>query len=281
MPENILYIEDLGLDFEEKNGEKTVLNHVNLVQKRGEWIALIGPNGAGKTTLGLVIKGLLQPTRGRLKMFSECIEEDVTMRKRQVGLLFSNPRDQICALTVQGDIAFGLTHMDLSREEIKQRIDEALNTLGIHDLANELTHRLSPGEQQKVALAGLMAMRPDYMILDEPATFLNPKENDELRRLLQGFHQLGMSILYISTAWKEIAMADRVVVLQDGMISWTGSPGHLLQKEDILKKAGQCVPEIYHLAGRLRKNGYQLPDFIHDVDHMVRILCDLFNGRKV
>lgn len=280
MSENILYIEGLGLDFEGKAGTHVILNNLNLVQKKGEWLALIGQNGVGKTSLGLIIKGLLNPTRGKIRMFSECPQEDLIARKSKVGFLFSNPRDQICSLTVQGDIAFGLLHLDLSRKKIEKRVKEAMNSMGISHLAYQLTHSISGGEQQKVALAGLIALRPDYMILDEPSTFLSPKERGELLCLLKDFHNCGMNILYISSTWEEISMADRVAVLHEGNISSLVSPNKLLQEGESLKIAGHCLPDIYKLASELRKHGLSLPEHLQNADQLSHILVKIFRGKK-
>ncbi|MGA1790613.1 MAG: ATP-binding cassette domain-containing protein [bacterium] len=278
-PNIILHIEELGLDFEEKGATRTILDHLNLLQKKGEWLALIGPNGAGKTSLGLIIKGLLNPTRGHLRMFSHAPDEDLRLRKSRTGFLFSNPRDQICALTVQDDIAFGLLHHGLSKKEIRNRVNEVMDLLGINHLAHQLTHKISGGEQQKVALAGLIALNPDYMILDEPANFLSPKEREGLLHILKNLHHNGTSILFISSGWEEIFMADRVAVLHNGLISWSGPPDSLLQEEKITEMIGYCLPDIYQLAMRLRQHGIRLPEHIHDVNEMVLALTDRFKGK--
>jgi len=280
MSHHILEIEDLGLDFDEKAGKQVVLNHLNLVQKKGEWLALIGPHGAGKTSLGLVIKGLLTPTRGSLHMFSRCPEDDLQQRKQKVGLLFSNPRDQICALTVQGDIAFGLFQLGLTKKESKKRVDEAMHILGISHLAHQMTHSISGGEQQKVALAGLVALKPEYIVLDEPATFLSSRGRDELLHLIKSLHDNGMSILYIASTWEEISKADRVAVLQEGRISWSASPHCLAREERILEATGHCPPDIMRLVKKLRECGLDLPDHIQNADQLLDILLRRFQGEK-
>jgi energy-coupling factor transporter ATP-binding protein EcfA2 len=281
MPENILYIEDLGLDFQGKTGKKIVLDHLNLTQKKGEWLALIGPKGAGKTSLGLIIKGILSPTRGKLKMFSENPEEDLKQRKIKIGFLFSNPKDQICSLTVKDDVAFGPFHSGLSKKEVTERIEEALNILKISHLSHQPTHKISGGELQKVALAGLFALRPDYMILDEPATFLSSKDRDELLHLLKAFHRRGKSILYIASSWEEISVADRVAILNKGGIIKTTSPKILMNDEKILDMSELCLPDIRKLAIQLRRFGLAIPDFIQNVDQMVQILQSIFKGKKL
>ena len=213
-------------------------------------------------------------------MFSESPEEDLRLRKSRIGFLFPNPRDQICALTVKDDIAFGLLHLGLSRKRIQHRVNEAMDTLGIGYLAHKLTHKISGGEQQKVALAGLIALKPDYMILDEPATFLSPKDRDELLCILKGLHNSGMSILFISSSWQEISRADRVAVLHHGEISWTGQPNALLQEDKIVEMVGYCLPDIYQLAMRLRHHGISLPSHIYDVDQMADALTERFKEKR-
>ncbi|MGA1864737.1 MAG: energy-coupling factor ABC transporter ATP-binding protein [bacterium] len=280
MSEDILCIENLGLDFKVKTEANVVLDNLNLVQKKGEWLALIGQSGAGKTSLGMIIKGLINPTRGRIRMYSDSTEEDLGERKSKIGFLFSNPRDQICSLTVQGDIAFGLFHLGLSRKEIKKRTEEALNILGISHLANRSTHSISGGEQQKVALAGLIALKPEYIILDEPATFLSPNERDELLHILKDLHSSGINILYISSSWEEIFIADKVAVLHKGRIYYIESPDRLLQDEEILKLTGHCTPEIYKLIKELKKHGLSLSEHEQDIDQVLNSLIKILKGKR-
>lgn len=276
MPDHILNIKALSLDYKTKTQKLSVLDGLDLVQKNNEWLALIGPNGAGKTSLGLIIKGILKPTQGIIRMFSENIDEDLRLRKAKVGFLFSNPRDQICSMSVQDDIAFGLVHQGLPRKQIRKRVYEAMEALSISHLAYHSTHRISGGEQQKVALAGLIAMRPEYIILDEPASFLNPKETDELLQIVKGLHQSGMSILYISTSWEEVSMADQIAVLDQGRITYISSPQKLLKEEKTLAITGLCPPLIYLLAKRLHKNRPSFPEHIQDVEKMTNALIRHF-----
>jgi len=275
MTETILRIDDLGLDSDEHPGTRTILENITLMQEKGEWLALAGPNGAGKTSLGLVIKGLMNPSRGRIRMFSDDADEDLMRRKSRVGFLFSNPRDQICAMTVRDDIVFGPLHHGLSRNEAHTRGNDALNALGIAHLANHMTHSLSGGELQKVALAGLLALNPDYLIMDEPSTFLSHRERDELLMLIRGLHGSGMSILFISTGWEEIMMAERVAVLHNGRVCWCSSPSDLLCNETAVANAGLCQPDMLTLAERLRSQGIALPPGIHEVNGMARTLLAL------
>ncbi|MBN2373487.1 ATP-binding cassette domain-containing protein [bacterium] len=279
MPDEILCIEGLGLDYETKTGKQVVLEQIDLVQKRGEWLALIGPNGAGKTSLGLIIKGILKPTRGKISMSSKTWKGDLTERKRRIGFLFSNPREQICALTVKDDIAFGLIHQGMGKKEVWRRVNEAMDAMGIGHLAHHPAHSISGGEQQRMAMAGVIAMMPEYLILDEPASFLSFKERDELLQLVKGFHKTGVSILYISASWEEVVKADRVAVLNQGRISCMSQPDDLLLGGDILEGAGICLPEIYFLSKRLRDYGLMFPEMIQDVDRMACAIADKFKGK--
>ncbi|MGA1795533.1 MAG: energy-coupling factor ABC transporter ATP-binding protein [bacterium] len=275
MCDTILRIDDLGLDSDEHPGARAILGGISLTQAKGEWLALAGPNGAGKTSLGLIIKGLIHPTRGSIRMFSDDSDEDLALRRNRVGFLFSNPRDQVCALTVRSDIEFGPLHHGLSRREARTRADHALDALGIAHLANHTTHSLSGGELQKVALAGLLALNPDYLVLDEPSAFLGHRERDELLALTRGLHASGMSILLISTGWEEIMMADRVAVLHNGGVCWCSSPSDLLCNETVTARAGLCRPEMLALAERLEGRGFVLPAGIHEVNGMARALVAL------
>lgn len=275
MHDSILRIDDLGLDSDEHPGTRTILGRISLTQARGEWLALAGPNGAGKTSLGLIIKGLIRPTRGGIRMFSDDPDEDLALRRNRVGFLFSNPRDQICALTVRADVEFGPLHHGLSRREARIRGDHALDAMGIAHLANHTTHSLSGGELQKVALAGLLALNPDYLILDEPSAFLCHRERDELLVLIRGLHASGMSILFISTGWEEIIMAERVAVLHNGGVCWCSSPSDLLGNQAVTARAGLCRPEMLALAERLEGRGIVLPTGIHEVNGMAGALVAL------
>ncbi len=272
MSDQFLTIEDLVFDYTTSEGSQRVLDGINFVQKKNEWVALIGPNGAGKTSLGLLIKGLLHPTKGSIRMFCESAEEDVRERNAHVGYLFSNPRDQICSITVRDDIAFGLIQKGLPENEIQKNILEAMDALGISHLANHLTHRISGGQLQKVALAGLIAMKPEYIILDEPGSFLDLNEKKEFLQIIRKLHTEGISILYISTSWDEVSMADKVTVLNHGKIYCSCTPEKLLTDEDALAIAGFSQPEIYLLAKELEKYCPFPEKIIQRADQLAKIL---------
>jgi len=274
MSKPILTIEQLTLDYKTRSGNQRILDGINLTQERNEWLALIGRNGAGKTSLGLLIKGLIRPTSGLIRMYSESPEDDIRIRKSHVGYLFSNPRDQICSFTVQDDIGFGLAQIGIPRDDAKRRIIEVMKALKIMHLANKSTLYLSGSELQSVALAGLIVMKPEYLILDEPVSFLDFKAREGFLQKIKELHNNGMSILYISNSLEEIVMADRVAIISRGRISCLCTPEQLLQNEGRLNDAGFLQPDICLLGKELKRYCPSIPDHVLSIDDMIEVITN-------
>lgn len=276
-----LCIKDLVAEYETQNGINRVLDGINLTQKGNEWLGLIGPNSVGKTTLGLMIKGLLYPAKGSVSMFSKQPEIDLEQRKRFIGYLPSNPRDQVFGITVRDDIAFGLLQRNIPPQIINIKVNNALETLGILHLADHLTHKLSGSDLQKTALAGLIAITPKYLILDEPTTFLDHHSRCELLKIIKNLHNNGTGILYISTYWEEISMADKVAVLKNGKEMYTYTPQELLIDQKILLGAGILLPDINLLAKNLKKFDPLIrAEKIKDIEHIIDIIWSIKDRYK-
>ena len=247
----ILRIDDLTFAYE--NGTPA-LAHLDLKVEEGETVVFIGPNGAGKTTLFLYILGLLRKTPREVTVLGEPLNsmKSVEAIRGRVGLVFQNPEDQLFCTTVFDDVAFGPINQGLSAEEVKVRVAEALAAVGLTGFEHRVPHHLSGGEQRRVALATIYAMRPEIMLLDEPTSNLDPKGKLEVTQLLKEFP--GTKLVATHDYELALTVADRVVLLYQGRIQANGSPLKILTDEALLKANGLEMPLVlrYFLALQTR-----------------------------
>lgn len=228
----------------------------------GEFVVVMGPNGSGKSTLTRLGNGLLQPSEGEVVVDGLNTRDPLGLpRVRQkVGLVFQDPDNQMVAGTVEEDIAFGPENLGLPPDEIKQRVEEALATLGITALRKRPPHRLSGGQKQKVALAGILAMKPQYILLDEATAMLDPRSREEVLGLLNFLcRQQKIGILLVTHLPEEALMADRLVILYEGTIWKEGAPEEVFSRPEELLRRGLEAPQTVLLAQRLARRGLNLP----------------------
>lgn len=250
---HILEVE--GLSYRYPDGT-LALDGLSLKVKKGSRVALLGPNGAGKTTLLLHLNGLLLPQRGRVVVMGQEINR-ATRRwvKAQVGLVFQDPDDQLFAPSVWDDVAFGPANLGLAPEEIRERVTAALEAVGITDLAGRAPHNLSLGQKKRVAIAGVLAMRPQVLVLDEPTAFLDPAGQADLLEVLDHLHRQGHTLIMathdVDTA---AAWAEEVVILAAGKVAASGPP-HLLTDEELMRRCRLRPPLISQLFTLLRQHG--------------------------
>ncbi len=213
-------------------GDETVLKGINLSLKSGERVAMIGPNGSGKSTLALIIKGLLKPSAGSVEI--DGIPPEKTPPGK-LGILFQNPEDQIAATTVEREIAFGLENIGMPPPEMKERVEKVLNDFGLHNYRKHPPHLLSGGQLQKLALASVMAMQPDYLILDEPTSMLDPRSRGEF---LQSLNKLpeNTGVLFITQFPRETLDFERLLVVNEGKIFFDGNPQMFYTNESLTAK---------------------------------------------
>ena len=236
---------------------KDIMFHV----KRGEWLSIVGHNGSGKSTTVRLIDGLLEAESGEIVIDGQRLtEENVWNIRRQIGMVFQNPDNQFVGATVEDDVAFGLENQGLSRQEMKKRVEEALDLVGMLDFKKREPARLSGGQKQRVAIAGVVALRPAILILDEATSMLDPEGRRELIDTVKGIRKdYDMTVISITHDLEEVAMSDRVLVMKKGEIESTSSPRELFSRND-LDQIGLDDPFANQLKNSLSQNGYDLPE---------------------
>jgi biotin transport system ATP-binding protein len=238
--------------------EAPVLNGISVEIPRGIHLGLIGPNGCGKTTLVRHLNGLLTPTRGdvRVEGLSTTSPPDLFRIRQMVGMVFQNPDNQIVGMTVEEDVAFGPGNLALPSQEIAHRVQEALAQVGLESFAHKAPHALSNGEKQLVCMAGVLAMKPRYIILDEPTAYLAPAARKMVLDRVQTLLAQGITIIHITHHMDEIAGADRVLVMDRGRVILSEKPEAIFSQVQLLKELGLDVPEVTELMWRLRAMGH-------------------------
>lgn len=252
-----------------------VAENLNLQIHEGEFVAILGHNGSGKSTLAKLTNAILLPTAGKVLVDGmDTNEEDLKIKIRQtVGMVFQNPDNQIVATIVEEDVAFGPENLGVEPKEIRRRVDESLKAVGMYEFRKREPHRLSGGQKQRVAIAGIIAMLPRCIVLDEPTAMLDPRGRQEvMSTMLKLNREMGMTVVFITHFMDEAVQADRVVVMDDAKIIMDGKPKEVFKQVDRLEEIGLDVPQPTKLAQLLRQKGYDLPDDILDVDECIEKL---------
>lgn len=278
--EDIITVDNLIFEYtDEDTGEKNrVLDNVSLNVKEGEFLTVLGHNGSGKSTLAKHFNAILLPTDG--KVFVDGIDTSDESRlfdiRRRVGMVFQNPDNQMVATIVEEDVAFAPENLGVPREEIRERVDNALETVGMTAFKRHAPHMLSGGQKQRVAIAGVLAMQPEILVMDEPTAMLDPNGRKEV---LQAAHLLnrkkGVTVILITHYMEEVVDADRVFVMDKGKVVMQGTPREIFSQVDELKRHRLDVPQITLLADELRKSGLPIPAGILTRAELVQELCKL------
>ena len=266
--------------YEPAEGEapREVLHGVTLDIAKGEFVALLGHNGCGKSTMAKLFNGMLQPTEGRITVdgMDTTQEETIYEVRRRVGLVQQNPDNQLVASIVEEDVAFGPENLGVEPKEIRRRVDEALKAVDMYEYRENAPYKLSGGQKQRVAIAGIIAMEPDCIVLDEPTAMLDPRGRDEVMSTIQKLNrEKGITIILITHYMDEAVQAGRVVVMDEGNILTQGSPREVFSQVELLKQHHLDVPQATELAYRLRACGYKLPDGILNEEECVGALYAL------
>ena len=267
-----IHLETKNLSFTYHDGTQSLRN-VNLQIKRGEKIAIMGPNGAGKSTLFSHFNGLTEPTSGHVELDGEKIvyeREELLKLRQKVGIVFQDPNDQLFAPTVKEDVAFGPMNLGLEYEEVEKRITESLEMVGMTGFEDKTPHHLSGGQQKRVAIAGIVAMRPEIMILDEPTAGLDPEGVDKVLSILNELNKDGMSIVISSHDIEMVnEFADKIFVLYDGEIIASGDKHQIFSNKELLKKAHLKAPVSTEILYKLKENGLDVDTEKLSVDETV------------
>ena len=257
---SIIDVKNLSFRYKESQ-EYYDVKDITFHVKRGEWLSIVGHNGSGKSTTVRLIDGLLEAESGEIVIDGQRLtEENVWNIRRQIGMVFQNPDNQFVGATVEDDVAFGLENQGLSRQEMKKRVEEALDLVGMLDFKKREPARLSGGQKQRVAIAGVVALRPAILILDEATSMLDPEGRRELIETVKGIRKdYDMTVISITHDLEEVAMSDRVLVMKKGEIESTSSPRDLFSRND-LDQIGLDDPFANQLKHSLNQNGYDLPE---------------------
>jgi len=252
------------------------LDDISLDIYEGEHIAVLGHNGCGKSTLAKHLNALLLPTAGTVEVdaVDTANEADIWTIRQTVGMVFQNPDNQLVATTVEEDVAFGPENMGMDPKRIRQRVDEALEIVGMSAFKDKGPHLLSGGQKQRVAIAGIIAMRPKYIVFDEPTAMLDPTGRREVMETMQQLNRKeGLTIINITHFMEEAVLADRVVVMEHGRIVLQGTPKDVFSQVDLLKQMQLDVPPVAELAALLHKENKQIAANIMTIEEMVTALC--------
>lgn len=257
---SIIDVKNLSFRYKESQ-EYYDVKDITFHVKRGEWLSIVGHNGSGKSTTVRLIDGLLEAESGEIVIDGQRLtEENVWNIRRQIGMVFQNPDNQFVGATVEDDVAFGLENQGLSRQEMKKRVEEALDLVGMLDFKKREPARLSGGQKQRVAIAGVVALRPAILILDEATSMLDPEGRRELIETVKAIRKdYDMTVISITHDLEEVAMSDRVLVMKKGEIESTSSPRELFSRND-LDQIGLDDPFANQLKHSLSQNGYDLPE---------------------
>ncbi len=249
-------------NFGEENQSDEILHGVSLSIPKGQFIAVLGHNGSGKSTLAKHFNAIYLPSGGTVYVDGlDTLEEDKLFEiRRRIGMVFQNPDNQLVATVVEEDVAFALENLGVPPDEIRRRVDEALQTVRMSDYAKHAPHQLSGGQKQRVAIAGVLAMAPSCIVFDEPTAMLDPQGRREVMdTILDLSRQQGTTIVMITHYMDEAALADRVVVMDDGRILLDGVPRKVFADVELMKSVGLDVPQVTDLSFRLRQKGIPLP----------------------
>lgn len=265
-------------NIEGKNEEKYALKNVNLEVKKGEFLVILGHNGSGKSTIAKHMNALITPSEGTVIVdgLDTSNPELLWDIRAKAGMVFQNPDNQLVATIVEEDVAFGPENLGIDPVEIRKRVDDSLEKVGMSEYKRHAPHLLSGGQKQRVAIAGILAIKPECIIFDEPTAMLDPSGRKEVMNNIKYLNkEHGMTIILITHYMDEAAQADRIIVMDDGTIKMEGTPREIFPQVERMKSIGLDVPQVTELAYELKKAGININEKILNVDEMVEELCQL------
>ncbi|EAE2449883.1 energy-coupling factor ABC transporter ATP-binding protein [Listeria monocytogenes] len=257
MAESFVRLEHVFYKYEDT--EKYAVKDVSISAQKGEWVALVGHNGSGKSTIAKLLNGLLFPEDGLIKIGHFVLsEKNIWDIRRQVGMVFQNPDNQFVGATVQDDVAFGLENHGVPHDTMVERVESALNEVGMQSYALHEPARLSGGQKQRVAIAGVLALQPDVIILDEATSMLDPRGRAEVMETIRIMReQEDITVISITHDLDEVLFADRVIVMNNGEVHSEGTPQEIFEQADVMRKIGLGVPFIIELQEKLVAGGFE------------------------
>jgi energy-coupling factor transport system ATP-binding protein len=264
-----------------ETGKTRAVDRVDLKVRKGEFVAILGHNGSGKSTLARHVNALFLPTEGDMFVEGMNTKDDDKLWdiRKKAGMVFQNPDNQIIASIVEEDVAFGPENLGFAPPKIVENVNAGLASVHMDEYRNASPNKLSGGQKQRVAVAGILAMEPDCIILDEPTAMLDPSGRREVMETINYLNrEKGITILYITHHMDEAAKADRIVVMDRGSVVLSGSPREVFSQVDRMKELGLDVPQATELAWRLRKHGIAVRADVMTMEEMTEELCRLKSG---
>lgn len=274
--DNIIEIKNVTYKYTDEEKTFTAVNNIDLNIERGSFTVILGHNGSGKSTLAKLLNGLNKPTKGEvlvdgINTKDEKYELEI---KRRVGMVFQNPDNQLIASIVEEDVAFGPENLGIEPDEIRNRVDDALKSVGMYEFRKSTPHKLSGGQKQRVAIAGIIAMLPSCLVLDEPTAMLDPKGRSEIiNTLIHLNKEKNITIVLITHYMEEAEKADRVIVMNDGEIISDGTPETVFQNVKQLKEVGLDVPQTTELLYALNQNGFKVNTNVISIEDTAAVIA--------
>ncbi len=285
MAEPFIVAENLSYTYTDDDGDITAaLRGVSFTVQSGEYVAVLGHNGSGKSTLAKLLNVILTPSEGSLtvaghRIHADMSEDEVFEVRREVGMVFQNPDNQLVATVVEEDVAFGPENLGIEREELRMRVDDALRTVGMYEYRNSQPHRLSGGQKQRVAIAGVIAMMPKCIVFDESTAMLDPRGRAEVMQTIRRLNtDFGMTVLHITHYMDEAVMADRILIINDGELYRDGTPKEVFRDVDALRNVGLDVPQGRELMHGLSCDGISFDDSPIDVCGCAKMILEKYKG---
>lgn len=264
-------------DYDDPPTKNTVLKGISLDVSEGEFVAVLGHNGSGKSTLAKLLNAINIPESGEVLIDGMNTRDESRLYdiRRTVGMVFQNPDNQIVATVVEEDVAFALENIGVEPKEIRRRVDSALKKVGMYEYREHAPHKLSGGQKQRIAIAGVLAMQPRCIVMDEPTAMLDPIGRREIMSTIKELNAEGVTIILITHYMEEAAQADRVIVMDNGNVLLDNTPKKVFSQAELLKSIGLDVPDVTYLTHALIKDGIDIPPDIISEDECVKCLYEL------
>ena len=289
MSQPFIQVKNLCYSYQDEDDSRNVpvLKNLTLDIHRGEYVVVLGHNGSGKSTFAKLLNMILEADSGQILIDGKDItspdmtDEDVLALRRKIGMVFQNPDNQLVATIVEEDIAFGPENLGLPSEEIRRRVDDALETVGMSAYAGHEPHRLSGGQKQRIAIAGIIAMQPECMIFDESTAMLDPAGRRDVIETIEKLNrERGITVIAITHYMNEAARADRVIIIHDGQVAMDGPPDEIFSHGEALSAYGLDVPQGTALIHRLREQGISLSGDCTTPEQCADTICRALMNRK-
>lgn len=283
--DNFIQVNDVYFKYDtDEQNNKFALNGISMNISKGEFVAVVGHNGSGKSTLAKHFNSIYLPTTGNVTVDGMNTKDDehIFDIRKKVGLVLQNPDNQIVAGIVEEDVAFGCENLGIPPAEIRQRVDNSLKAVDMYDYRRHSPDKLSGGQKQRVAIAGIIAMEPECIVLDEPTAMLDPQGREEVISTITKLNkEYGITIILITHYMEEAVMADRVIMMDSGKVLIEGTPGEVFSQVELLKKHRLDVPQATELIYKLKGCGFEVPDCVLNEEECVQALLKIMKTNSV